>query len=149
MQTEDPSMDNHQVSSNETLILNGLRLLVVDDNRDTRELFTFILENSGAQVLAVASVKHALEAIEQFRPDILISDIQIPDEDGYTLIHEVKNLATSQGGQIPIIAVTGCTQETDGIDVLSAGCQSYLCKPVDPDELIAAIANLAKPEVNS
>lgn len=143
MQAED-STDDSKVSSNDTPVLNGLRLVVVDDDQDTRELFTFVLESNGAEVIPVASAQQALEAIAQFQPDILISDIQMSGTDGYNLIRQVRNLGADQGGQIPAIAVTGYPKNANDIDGLLVGFQDHLCKPIDLDELIAVVASLAK-----
>ncbi|WP_290882903.1 response regulator [Fischerella sp.] len=148
MQAED-STDGSKVSYNDTYILNGLRLVVVDDDQDTRELFTFVLESNGAEVIPVASAQQALEAVAQFQPDILISDIQMSGTDGYNLIRQVRNLGADQGGQIPAIAVTGYPKNVNDIDELLVGFQGHLCKPIDLDELIAVVASLAKRVVSS
>lgn len=125
--------------------LNGLQVLVVDDDADTRELITFILEQCEAQVTAAASPGEALAAIAQFQPDILISDISMPDEDGYSLIRRVRTLAADQGKQIPAIALTALAKEDDQQEALSAGFQRYLAKPVNPSELVALVASIAQP----
>lgn len=147
------------------LVLDGLQVLVVDDEADTRELLTTILEQVGARVTAVASVADALEAIaaDEARPlavgsptnadtensseaqrfDILLSDIGMPEEDGYTLIRKIRTRSPEQGGQIPAVALTAYAREEDRIRALSAGFQIHLSKPVNPTKLIAVVAGLA------
>lgn len=119
-------------------MLTGLRLLLVDDDQDTRTLFAFILEDYGAKVFAVSSVQAAIEAIEQHTPHLLISDINLPDEDGYSLITRIRKLK-GESAKLPAIAITGFVRDHNSTDVLSAGFQHYLCKPVVPDELITAV----------
>ena len=128
------------------LSLNGLRLLLADDDEDTRTLFTFVLEDYGAEVLAVGSVQAAIEAVEQQRPHLLISDINLPDADGYSLLRQVRSL-DSKSSKIPVIATSGFDEDYKATDTSSEGFQCYLCKPVDPDELVAAVMSLTKREV--
>jgi PAS domain S-box-containing protein len=123
--------------------LNGLRVLVVDDELDARTLLTTMLDRCGAQVIAVASAREGLEAIESWRPDVLIADIGMPVEDGYALITNVRALPTDRGGQTPALALTAYARTEDRVRALSSGYQVHLAKPVDRVELAAAVASLA------
>ncbi|MEH1949643.1 MAG: ATP-binding protein [Nostoc sp.] len=125
-------------------ILNGLQILVVDDNTDTRELIAFILEQSGGQVRAVSSVGEALEALERLKPDVLVSDIGMPDEDGYSLIRKVRAQEAEQGEKILAVALTAFAREEEHRLALQAGFQVHVSKPIEPEELVTVVANLAK-----
>ena len=128
---------------NHCLSFQGLRLLVVDDEPDSRELLTLMFEQDGAEMIEAASASEALEALERLKPDILISDIKLPDEDGYSLIHKVRNLNAEQGGQIPAIALTGYAGEENCARALSAGFNRHVSKPFGLDELAEVVATLA------
>lgn len=123
--------------------LDGLRVLVVDDSADTLELIAFILEQCKAQVRKAASAYEAFEAIAQSKPDILISDISMPDEDGYSLLARLRTLEAKPGRQIPAVALTAFAREEDCTRALAAGFQMHLSKPVEPAELVAVVADLA------
>lgn len=122
--------------------LDGVRVLVVDDERDTRELLLIVLKQSGASAEAVATVADALEILRRNERDVLISDIEMPNEDGYSLIRKVRAMGEEQGGNIPAIALTAHARNTDRRRALEAGYQLHVPKPVEPSELILAIANL-------
>lgn len=125
--------------------LDGLRLLVVDDDADMRDLLTFTLEACGGEVIATASANEAIAILIQTAAslDILISDLGMPEEDGYALLRRVRTLAPEQGGRIPAIALTAYARTQDRMAALLAGFQSHLAKPIEAAELIAMIANLA------
>lgn len=123
--------------------LHGLRVLVVDDEADTRELISEVLKECGAEVITSPSVAAALIALEQHRPDILISDLGMPDEDGYALISKIRALPAEQGGQIPAAALTAYARAEDRMRVLRSGFQFHLPKPVDSAELVTVVASLA------
>jgi CheY-like chemotaxis protein len=117
--------------------LQNKRLLVVDSNLDTRVLFTFLFEECGAEVVAVESAAEALVVIQDLKPHLLISDIRLRDEDGYSLIRKVRSLEATQGGHIPAIVVTGfCGNKNSVNDAYASGFQGYLLKPVEPDQLV-------------
>ena len=116
-------------------------VLVVDDEADTRELLTVVLENAGAKVKTAASVNEALEKIEQSQPDILISDVGMPDRDGYALIRQVRAIESERPNAIPAIALTAYAREEDRNQLLKAGFQLHLPKPVEPAALVAAVAS--------
>ncbi|MBG1268456.1 hybrid sensor histidine kinase/response regulator [Nostoc sp. WHI] len=122
----------------------GLRVLVVDDEADTRNFLSFMFEDYGAFATAVASVDEALAVLEQAKPDILISDIGMSEQNGYTLIRKLRSLEPEKGGCIPAIALTAYTREEDRLEALSAGFQQHLSKPIDPTKLIAVVASLLK-----
>jgi CheY-like chemotaxis protein len=122
--------------------LAGLRLLVVDDDRDSRELLRLVLTDRGAQVASAESSAEAIELIQRVRPDVLVSDIGMPVGDGYDLIRRVRMLG-EDAGRIPAIALTALAGLEDRTQALLAGYQRHLAKPVDPDELAVTIAGLA------
>jgi CheY-like chemotaxis protein/anti-sigma regulatory factor (Ser/Thr protein kinase) len=123
-------------------VLTGLRVLVVDDEADARDLLTTVLKRCEAEVMAVASVAEAIDALEQWNPDALVSDIEMPDEDGYTLIRKVRSREAGHGGRVPAIALTAHASVKDRLRALSAGYHSHIAKPVEPAELVAVIASL-------
>jgi PAS domain S-box-containing protein len=123
--------------------LDGLRLLVVDDERDTLALLKAVLERCGASVIAVSSAGEALAALKETRPDVLISDLGMPEEDGYALIKKVRALSAEEGGQTPSAALTAYARVEDRMKVLRSGFQIHIPKPVEPAELITVVANLA------
>ncbi|MDX2211844.1 MAG: ATP-binding protein [Oculatellaceae cyanobacterium bins.114] len=135
-----PSVNRCSASSH--VDLQGVRVLVVDDEIDNLDLLTFILEQAGATVTAVAS---ALEGLEQFRqnvPDILLADIGMPEIDGYNLLHQIRQFPPEQGGQVPAIALTAYASKADQLEVLAAGFQRHIAKPVALDDLLTEIKQL-------
>jgi CheY-like chemotaxis protein len=123
-------------------ILKILRVLVVDDNNDDLGLLQFILEEHNVQVTAVTSAYEALNKITLFKPDIVISDIQMPVVDGYSLISKIRNL-NQHGKTVPAIALTTNTSSEARNKAINAGFSTYLTKPFDSDELISVVSNLA------
>jgi len=123
--------------------LADLRVLIVDDEADARLLLKTIMEQSGAKVRVAASVSEALAALKEFRPDILVSDIGMPQEDGYALLRHVRALSPEEGGRIPAVALTAYAQEDDRMRALLAGFQVHVAKPINPPELVAVIVGLA------
>ena len=123
--------------------LDRLRILVVDDDRDTLEVMKQLLEQAGAEVVAAGSAAEALSVLEEQVPDVLVSDIGMPGQDGYALIREVRRLAPERGGKVPAAALTAFTQSDARQQVLHAGFQLYLAKPIEPSELTDAVARLA------
>ena len=128
-------IDNRQV-------LDGLRVLVVDDDADNLDLIKFVFEEYNAQVTSAASAREALQGITELKPNILISDIAMPQQDGYSLIRQVRNL-TEQIRQIPAIALTGQASVEARNLALKAGFSTHIAKPFDPDMLIAIVSQLA------
>ncbi|MGI5864897.1 MAG: ABC transporter substrate binding protein [Myxococcales bacterium] len=123
--------------------LERLRVLVVEDDRDTRDWLIRTLETHGAVVEAVATAAHALEAFRRNRPGLVLSDIGLPDEDGYRLLHAIRALPPEEGGDTPAIALTGYAHDDNRRQALDAGYQLHLAKPIEPAELAAAVAKLA------
>ncbi|MBD2165268.1 CHASE domain-containing protein [Calothrix membranacea FACHB-236] len=136
----EPSINSDRLDEPQTL--NGLRVLVVDDEPDARQLLTTVLSPYGAQVMTAASAAEALAAVPQFHPDVLVSDIGMPKEDGYVLIRQLRGLPPEQGGRIPAVALTAYARSEDRTQALLAGFQLHIPKPVNPAELVAVIANL-------
>ncbi|HEY9729172.1 MAG TPA: PAS domain S-box protein, partial [Chroococcales cyanobacterium] len=134
--------DNPQVAP--IAHLTGLRILVVDDQPDIRDIVAFILEQAGAAVSVAASAPEALNLMEQFIPDLLICDIGMPDIDGYMLMRQIRTLPPEQGGKIPAIALTAYAGEFDRRQALQVGFQKHMSKPVEPEELVKAIVNLVE-----
>ena len=132
-----------QLASSQLPALNGVRVLVVDDEADVQELLRTILAQCEAQVTVAANAREALEALEQAPFDVLVSDIRMPEEDGYALLRKVRALDAERGGQIPALALTAYTRIEDREAALSAGFQQHAAKPIEPVELAAAVATLA------
>ena len=122
--------------------LDGIGILLVEDNADTRDLIAFVLEQSGAKTIAVASARKALETLNHFQPDILLSDIGMPEMDGYRLMRQIRALPPERGGNIKAIALTAFAAEIDYQQAMSAGFQEHISKPIMPDKLIMAISSL-------
>ncbi|MDB4930803.1 MAG: hypothetical protein JWM10_3287 [Myxococcaceae bacterium] len=126
-----------------TGILEGTHILVVDDEADARELFAMVLRSTGARVTVASGADEALAAFVAGRPDVLMSDIGMPGEDGYSLIRRVRSLSADAGGNIPAVALTAFTSAEHRQRALAAGFTLHVCKPVDPDRLIAVAVELA------
>jgi PAS domain S-box-containing protein len=133
-----------RVSFENSPSLKGLRILVVDDEADARELLIQILKESGVEVVAVATAEEAIRVLTEqaSRLDVLVSDIGMPNQDGYSLLRRVRSLPPEMGGQIPAVALTAYARTEDRRAAFLAGFQSHLAKPVELAELIAVIANL-------
>jgi CheY-like chemotaxis protein len=123
--------------------LDGLRVLVVDDDTDALDLAVAILARGGAVVRGSTSATDALATVRAWHPDVLVSDIEMPSEDGYWLIHKVRALDEADGGRTPAIALTAYGRTQDRVRSLSAGYTMHVPKPVDPGELTAIIASVA------
>ncbi|MBI3950423.1 MAG: PAS domain-containing protein [Acidobacteria bacterium] len=123
-------------------VLHGVRVLVVDDELDTLKMLEIILAWCGAEVRAAASTTEAVEALKQWTPTLLISDIGMPDEDGYELIRRVRAMEPERGGTIPAIALTAYARAEDRRAALLAGYQVHVPKPIEPGRLVSAVAGL-------
>ncbi len=123
--------------------LTGLRVLVVEDEPDTRLMIKMVLESCEAEVKAAASAQEAIAVLENWRPDVLVSDIGMPDMDGYELIRKVKAMESARGRSLPAVALTAYARDEDREQSIAAGYQMHLAKPVEPSELVNAIAQLA------
>lgn len=127
----------------QTCDLSGIKILIVDDDTDTREFLAFLLEQSGATVMMVNSAFAALAAISRFQPNVLLSDIGMPEMDGYELLQQVRALLPEQGGNVPAIALTAYAGEIDYQRAVAVGFQQHHAKPIEPETLMKAIATLA------
>ena len=123
--------------------LAGVRVVAVDDDADARKLLGTVLKRCQASVTVVSSAADALEAVRRERPDVLLSDVEMPGEDGYSLIAKVRALPPEEGGQTPAAALTAYARMEDRTKALRAGFQMHVPKPVEPAELVAVVANLA------
>ncbi|MBW4605433.1 MAG: response regulator [Calothrix sp. FI2-JRJ7] len=142
------SESNISTASNSSTSLLGVKILIVDDEADTRELLQLILEQSGATVTIASGATEVLNIIEQVQPDILLSDIAMPQTDGYKLIRQIREMAPVQSeykcNQIPAIALTAYASDSDEEKAREAGFQLHLAKPIGPEELVNAITKLLK-----
>ncbi|HEY9803996.1 MAG TPA: PAS domain-containing protein [Leptolyngbyaceae cyanobacterium] len=127
---------------NQETLLAGVQILLVDDQADVREFFSFALEQCGATVTTAASAMEALEALARAKPDVLLSDIGMPQIDGYMLLRQIRKWSPEQGGNIPAIALTAYAGEIDQNQALAAGFHKHIPKPADPVQLAQAIAQL-------
>jgi CheY-like chemotaxis protein len=132
------------MSLNEFNTLNGLQILLVESEPDTAELFAFILQDAGAGVIVVTAISEALLALKYMKPNILISNINLPDGNGCSLIQKLRSHEAELGGFIPAIAVTSSLADDEDTLVLNAGFQRHLTKPIDPDTLVKLVASLAE-----
>ena len=130
-------------ASSRLINLAGRRILVVDDEADARDLLAEILGQAGADVIVVGSADEALEVLRRWRPDVLVSDIGMPGDDGYVLIRKVRALGPEEGSQVRALALTAYARSEDRVLALEAGFHTHIAKPVDPLELTALIAGLA------
>jgi CheY-like chemotaxis protein len=122
--------------------LRGRRILLVEDEIDSRELIAMYLSRCGADVLAVSSARDAITSLEEGPPDLLISDIAMPGKSGYDLIREVRSLPREQGGKIPAVALTAYAAREDVDQALRAGFDLHIAKPVEMRELARRVADL-------
>ncbi len=124
--------------------LRGVKILIVDDEADAREMLQLVLTRYGAQIEIAGNAEQALEILEQFRPDILLSDIGMPGSDGYSLIESVRALSTECGGHTPAVALTAYARNEDRARALEAGFQNHLTKPIVPSKLVETLRDMTK-----
>jgi PAS domain S-box-containing protein len=141
---DEPVISAIEAREKQPASLQGLRVLVVDDEFDARTLLMAMLERCGAEALAVSSAREGLDAIESWKPDVLIGDIGMPVEDGYALIKKVRALPGDRGGLTPALALTAYARTEDRVRALAEGYQVHLAKPVDRYELAVVVAGLAE-----
>jgi len=123
-------------------LLDGLQVLIVDSNPDSASLLALIFEQDGVEILVAASANEAIDILQQNKPDLLISELRLPGEDGYSLIRKVKAIELERKIQLPAIALTTSTSDRDRDDALAAGFCKYLSKPFNIDELIESANNV-------
>ena len=141
--TEAPHLQRMAKDPWDVVTLEGIRVLVVEDELDTRDFLKRLLEGHGAAVVAAGSVREALSLFKSERPDMLISDIGLPDVDGYDLVQQIREGGEGGRGGIPAIALTAYARAEDRMRAMRAGYQVHIAKPVEPVELLAAIASFA------
>jgi signal transduction histidine kinase/ActR/RegA family two-component response regulator len=132
-----------EIHASEFRSLDGLRVLLVDDERETREIISTVVERTGAEVKACTSAREALTELVEWRPDVILSDIAMPDEDGYSFIGRVRSLPHEDGGDTPAAALTAYAREEDRRQALAAGYQMHIAKPIGASQLVTMIARLA------
>lgn len=138
------NQSKQSANSRADLNINGLQVLFVDDDTDSRELITFLLKQHGAQVTEAESASEALKYLRETKFDLLISDIGMPDMDGYSLMHQIRQHHPDQSQKIPAIALTAYAGEIDRQQALTAGFQHHIAKPIEPDLLIQTIRALVE-----
>jgi signal transduction histidine kinase/ActR/RegA family two-component response regulator len=124
--------------------LDDVRVLVVDNDADGRTLASLVLSEAGASVHAVSSVREAREALDRRRPDVLVSDIALPHEDGYALVRHIREHEAQHGGLLPAVALTGFARAEDRVRILAAGFQAHVAKPFEPIHLVVTVAGLVR-----
>jgi CheY-like chemotaxis protein len=139
---DDPTLTVLPPMDVDASLLRGLHLLVVDDEEDARALLETVLTRYGAKVVTASSVADAWRAIARRPPDVLLSDIGMPNEDGYALIRQLRRRQSSAGGRIPAVAITAYASATDALAARSAGYQAHVAKPIEPAEVARLVASL-------
>jgi CheY-like chemotaxis protein len=124
--------------------LSGVRVLVVDDEADARDLVATVLMQSGAEVETAGSAAEGFELLRRSPPDVLVSDVGMPEEDGFSFIERIRALPPSEGSRVPAVALTAFARESDRARALRAGFTAHMGKPVEPSVLAAAVSNLAR-----
>jgi CheY-like chemotaxis protein len=146
---EDSHLRHHPKTSRvesidcESPTLTGIRVLVVDDEPDARNLIQRLLRDCGAEVSTCGSVDKALRLIGEIHPDVILSDIGMPERDGYDFIKVVRSLPSNEGGATPAVALTAFARSEDRTRAMMAGFDVHVAKPVEPKELCAVVARLA------
>jgi CheY-like chemotaxis protein len=136
-------MHSGEVHASELRSLDGLRVLLVDDEIETREIISTVVERTGAEVKSCTSAREALNELVEWRPDVILSDIAMPDEDGYSFINRVRSLPQNEGGNTPAAALTAYARDEDRRQALAAGYQMHIAKPIGAGQLVTMIAKLA------
>jgi len=122
--------------------LEGLRVLLVDDEPEARMVVGTIIRRAGAEVRACASAGEGLTELSNWLPDVILSDIAMPREDGYSFISKIRSLPREEGGATPAAALTAYAREEDRVQALAAGFQMHVAKPIEPNDLITIVARL-------
>lgn len=143
LKSREPTAARTWTGALDRTLLDGLNVLVVDDEADVREALSGLLERHGARVRGAAAVDDALEAFRTEVPDVLVSDIGMPGQDGYELVRRLRLLPAEGGGNVPALAVSAYARDEDRRKAVLAGFQVHLSKPVPPAELVAHVARLA------
>jgi CheY-like chemotaxis protein len=122
--------------------LDGVRVLVIDDEPDARDLTRAVLEKCGAAVRVAASASEGLARVSEDRPDVIVCDVHMPEVDGYTFVRRLRDQVGA--AKVPVLALTAAATSTDRVRALSAGFQMHVAKPVEPEELAVMVASLAR-----
>jgi signal transduction histidine kinase/DNA-binding response OmpR family regulator len=138
-----PEPESNGLPAGFSKLLKGLRILVVDDEADSRDLVTAILTRCGGKVRCCESAAEALKTFREWKPDLLVSDIGMPNEDGYELIKKLRKLRLKRAKEIPVVALTAYATDDDRERTLSAGFQMHVAKPIEPEALVRSIAGAA------
>jgi len=133
----------HDVGSGEIRSLDGLRVLLVDDEEEAREIISTVIGRTGAEVKTCISASEALIFLTEWRPDVILSDIAMPEEDGYTFIGKVRSLPRDKGGETPAAALSAYARDEDRLQALAAGYQMHIAKPIGASQLVTMVAKLA------
>jgi CheY-like chemotaxis protein len=123
--------------------LDGLRVLLVDDEPEAREIISTVITRTGGEVTACTSAGEALAKLLEWKPDVILSDIAMPDEDGYSFIGKVRSLPREKGGETPAAALTAYARDVDRREALAAGYQMHIAKPIGASQLVTMVARLA------
>lgn len=134
---------NGEMNAFESRLLDGLRVLLVDDEAEARQILSTVIARTGAEVKACNSAGEALAKMAEWKPDVILSDIAMPDEDGYSFINKVRSLPREQGGETPAAALTAYARDVDRRQALDAGYQMHIAKPIGAGQLVTMIARLA------
>ncbi|MBX3261904.1 MAG: response regulator [Labilithrix sp.] len=145
---EQRTADSPTLAAGAAVSLEGIKVLVVDDENDARDLVKVVLSDASADVLTAGSAREALALVRAQRPDVIVSDIGMPDRDGYDFIRDVRSLATVGGGKTPAIALTAFARSEDRTKAMLAGYQVHVSKPIEPRELVATVKSLASTRVD-
>ena len=124
--------------------LDGVRILLVEDDDDIRDLMRMALQGQGADLVAVSSAAEAILAFEAEAPDVVLSDINMPGQDGHTFLRKVRQLPLTRGGKVPAVAVTALDSREARIKSRDAGFHYHLTKPIDPRKLVEIVAGLVR-----
>jgi PAS domain S-box-containing protein len=139
-----PSTDDQKPATDAATLLRDLKVLIVDDEDDVRDFLTQVLCAAGADVASAATAKDGLDLFHRLSPDVLLSDIALPGEDGYVFIREIRALSRDSGGTVRAAALTANARPEDAAHALDAGFDMHIAKPVEPDEIIGIVAGLAE-----
>ncbi|MEP0921784.1 ATP-binding protein [Leptolyngbya sp. ST-U4] len=142
LMSSSPTASSDRPLTESSLNLNGIQVLVIDDGIDSREFVTFVLEQAGATVATASTASEGFLMFTQSPPDMLLSDIGMPDMDGYMLMQQIRSLPLEQGGQVPAIALTAYAGEINYQQAMAAGYQRHLSKPIEPENLVQTVAEL-------
>jgi CheY-like chemotaxis protein len=134
---------NGEMTALEFRSLDGLRVLLVDDEPEAREIISTVIMRTGAEVTACTSATEALAKLAEWKPDVILSDIAMPDEDGYSFIGKVRSLPRDKGGETPAAALTAYARDVDRRQALAAGYQMHIAKPIGASQLVHMVARLA------